>query len=238
MRSHLPLLFALVLTGAGSSAVMARTLSIVAGPDLPLPARHGLAKFEAAVRAQNWEIDEAASAKAARGDVIVLAVLADSLKTLPSLPALAHPLNVPEALAVKKFSLDGKPAILFAGADARGLMYALLDAAESVADAKDPSDLLDAIREIEEQPTIRDRALSVYTMNRAYWESRFYNEDYWKRYFDTLAANRFNRFLIVLATRTAGSSRRRIPTSSTRRSFPEFTWSALLPNSSTAISRR
>ena len=30
-------------------------------------------------------------------------------------------------------------------------------------------------------------------MNRAYWESRFYDEHYWARYFDLLAANRFNR---------------------------------------------
>ena len=96
-------------------------------------------------------------------------------------------------LAVKKFTLGGRPAVLFAGADARGLMYALLDAAEGIADAArrrrgagagagganaaaNPADLLAAIREIEERPAVRDRALSVYTMHRGYWESRFYDE--------------------------------------------------------------
>ena len=41
-------------------------------------------------------------------------------------------------------------------------------------------------------------------MNRAHWESRFYDERYWARYFDTLAANRFNRFLIVFGYENGG----------------------------------
>src|SRR5262249_40664790 len=90
---------------AGSPAVMARTVLIVAGPDLAAPARHGLAKFEAAARVQGWEIDRAASAEAARGDVIVVAALADAVKALPFAPVLARSLDAPEALAVKKFEL-------------------------------------------------------------------------------------------------------------------------------------
>src|SRR5262249_1624289 len=189
---------------AGSPAVMARTMSIIAGPDLAAPARHGLAKLEAAARAQGWEIDRAASEDVARGDVIVVAALPDAARALPFAPAPARPLDAPEALAVKKFSLGGKPTILVAGADARGLMYALLDAAERLAVAEDPADLLGAIREIEERPTVRDRALSVYTMNRGYWEGRFYNDEYWKRYFDTLAGSRFNRFLIIFGYENGG----------------------------------
>src|SRR5262249_52047224 len=131
---------------AGSPAVMARTVSIVAGPNLAAPGQHGLTKFEAAARAQGWEIDRAASVEVARGDVIVVAALADAAKASSFAPAPARPLDAPEALAVKKFSLAGKPAILLAGADARGLMYALLDAAERVAVAGDPADLLGAIR--------------------------------------------------------------------------------------------
>jgi hypothetical protein len=183
---------------------MARTMSIIAGPDLAPPAQHGLTKFEAAARAQGWGIDRAASVEVARGDVIVVAALADATRALPFAPAPARPLDAPEGLAVKKFSLDGKPAILLAGADARGLMYALLDAAERLAVSGDPADLLGAVREIEERPTVRDRALSVYTMNRGYWDSRFYNEDYWTLYFDTLAASRFNRFLIIFGYENGG----------------------------------
>ena len=41
-------------------------------------------------------------------------------------------------------------------------------------------------------------------MNRAHWESRFYDERYWTRYLDTLATNRFNRFLIVFGYENGG----------------------------------
>src|SRR5215469_17004297 len=154
MCHRLLLLITLAFTPPGSSAVMARTVSIVASRDLAPPARHGLARFEAAARAQGWEIDRAASVEVARGDVIVVAALPDAARALPFAPAPARPLDAPEALAVKKTSLAGKRAVLIAGADARGLMYALLDAAESVAVAGDPADLLGAIREIEERPTV------------------------------------------------------------------------------------
>src|SRR3954469_14170911 len=122
MRYRLLLLLTLVFAPPGSLTVMARTVSVVAGPDLAAPAQHGLAKFEAAARAEGWEIDRAASVEVARGDVIVVAALADAAKALPFAPALARPLDVPEALAVKKTSFGRKPAVLLAGSDARGLM--------------------------------------------------------------------------------------------------------------------
>ena len=68
MRYRLLLLFTLVFAPPGSPAVMARTVSIVAGPDLAAPAQHGLAKFEAAARARGWGIDRAASVEVARGE--------------------------------------------------------------------------------------------------------------------------------------------------------------------------
>jgi hypothetical protein len=197
-------LVALMFVVGGELRAAARQLSLVTGPDLGAPAQHGLAKFVAAMRAQGWAIENATSADSARGDVIVIAALADTSASWPFAPQLARPLDGPEALAVKKFRLHGKPAVLFTGADDRGFMYALLDAAECVAAASDPADPVAAIREIEEQPTIRDRALSIYTMNRAYWESRFYDEAYWSRYFDLLAASRFNRFLIIFGYENGG----------------------------------
>ena len=83
-------------------------------------------------------------------------------------------------------------------------MFAALDAAERVGWARDAADPLSEIRDITEQPAVRDRSLSVYTMNRAHWESRFYDERYWERYFDLLAASRFNRFLIVFGYENGG----------------------------------
>ena len=113
-----------------------------------------------------------------------------------------------EALVVKNLILRGQPALVLCGTDDRGLMYAALDAADRVswaAAAGQPgANPFSEIHDTTEQPAILDRSLSVYTMNRAHWESRFYDERYWTRYFDTLAANRFNRFLIVFGYENGG----------------------------------
>ncbi len=186
------------------SAASARTLSIVEAPGLGAPARHGIDKFAASARVRGWEIQKATSVADAAGDGIAFVGLATAIPAWPFAPKLAHPLDAPEALATKKFTFEGKPAVLFAGADDRGVMYALLDAAESVTAAANSPDLFAAIRDVEEKPTIRDRSLSTYTMNRAYWESRLYDEGYWKRYFDLLAVDRFNRFLIVFGYENGG----------------------------------
>ena len=149
MRSLLLSLFTLVSIAVGNPVATGHTVSIVASPDLAAPARHGVERFEAAVHGQGWEVKQAASVDTAGGDVIVVAALAEAAKALPSAPALGRPLDTPEALAVRKFSVGGRPAVLFAGADARGLMYALLDAAEGIADAAavaNPADLIGAIR--------------------------------------------------------------------------------------------
>ncbi len=201
MRRGYLFLFAILCMG---TPAIAATLSVVAGNDLADPAQHGLSAFETALKTQGWDVENVDSAEAAHGDVIAFAEMGDQLKSLPFAPALAHPLDVPESLAVRKFSLHGKPAILFTAADSRGLMYALLDAAQSIGGAKSPAELTTSVREIEERPTVRDRALSVYTMNRAYWESRFYDERYWSRYFDMLAADRFNRFIIIFGYENGG----------------------------------
>jgi hypothetical protein len=197
-------LLALVCFSFSCSAAIARIVSIITDPNLGLPARHGLEKFEEAVQARDWEIDHAASAASARGERLVFAgrrgmTDADSLGTeLPQWPAAA------EALAVKNFTLRGKPALLFAGADDRGLMYALLDAAERIASVPDAAEPFSLIHDITEQPAVRGRSLSVYVMNRAHWESRFYDERYWTRYLDLLAASRFNRFLIIFGYENGG----------------------------------
>ena len=41
-------------------------------------------------------------------------------------------------------------------------------------------------------------------MNRAYWESRFYDEAYWQRYLDTLARNRFNSLVVIFGYEDGG----------------------------------
>ncbi len=168
----------------------ARRVQLFVDPQAGPPVLHGMAKLEAALRAQDWRTERTTSPEAGNGALTVTARVAAG--------------GVAESLTIKKLVLRGRPALDLTGADDRGLMYALLDTAERVSWATDSADPFSDVRDISESPAIRERSLSVYTMNRAYWESRFYDEAYWARYFDTLAANRFNKFLIVFGYENGG----------------------------------
>lgn len=194
----------LVSTGIGGQN-NARSVAIVLDPSIGRAARHGVEKLQAAIRGLGWEVHAAPSLSEARGDLVVVA--GTSAARGPAARMLREagltPPAVAEALAIKKTQVNGKPAVILCGADDRGLMYAALDTADrtSWATATDP---FAQLREIDEKPSVLERSLSVYTMNRAYWESRFYDEQYWARYLDTLAADRFNRFLIIFGYENGG----------------------------------
>ncbi|WP_431216876.1 hypothetical protein ACQ86N_21350 [Puia sp. P3] len=63
---------------------------------------------------------------------------------------------------------------------------------------------LKAIKDVTESPEIRDRAVSVYTMNRAYWESRIDDEKYWTSYLDMMAEDRFNSLVVIFGYENGG----------------------------------
>ncbi|MHC4596130.1 MAG: hypothetical protein ACYS19_14475, partial [Planctomycetota bacterium] len=77
-------------------------------------------------------------------------------------------------------------------------MYALLDVAERIRWSNDPSNPLSEVRDVQEKPAVVERAISKYTMHKANFESYFYDEDYWAKYLDMLAKNRFNTFALLL----------------------------------------
>jgi hypothetical protein len=201
---------ALQLTSVLRAADRARTVSIVRDAAPGRAARHGLDQLEAALRAQGWTVDTPTSVESAPGQHVIL------VGTASGRGAAAHALRAAgvalptaaEALAVRKLSGPAHPVLVLCGADDRGLMYAALDAAARIGWADSAgtreADPFREIRDVSEAPHVLDRSLSIYTMNRAYWESRFYDERYWTRYLDTLAANRFNRFLIVFGYENGG----------------------------------
>ena len=185
------------------------------------PVQHGLGKLRAALDARGWKLRDADTitqqewprnlelSQRWRFQSLVVGIAGAEKNRGWLLPVP----NAAESLAIGRIVTTGgatnSPAggttsLSITGADDRGLMYALLDTAERVSWAKDAADPFSEVRDVTEQPYIRERSLSVYTMNRAYWESRFYDENYWTRYFDTLAANRFNKFLIVFGYENGG----------------------------------
>lgn len=190
----------------GSRAIAGVTATLVLDAVLDPPARYGLAKLEAALLAKDVIVKRVEQVSAENGDIVVLAGLCSSGG--PAASALKVE-NVPcpetpEALVIRTTEVRGKPAVVLCGSDARGLMYAALDTAQRVG----WSELADVpfahVRNTREQPYIRERAVSIYTMQRAYFESRLYNEAHWRRYFDLLAASRINSFVVVFGYENGG----------------------------------
>src|SRR5207248_4048583 len=66
------------------------------------------------------------------------------------------------------------------------------------------SDPFQYVREVSETPFLAERGISMYTMHRAWFESRLYDEAYWRRYFDLLAADRINSFVVIFGYENGG----------------------------------
>ncbi len=174
---------------------------------VPGPAtRHGLNKLTAALKAKGVGVEQASRLSEARGRVLIVAgrtagsgAAAELHKTL----GVAAP-EGSEALLIRQVKWNGKSILLISSADDRGLMYALLDVADRVGWATDPNNPLGEVRDAAEKPYVAERAISIYTMQKADFEGRFFNEEYWARYFDMMARNRFNTFVLIFGYENAG----------------------------------
>jgi hypothetical protein len=178
-------------------AMAARQVALVTEGEIAPPARHGLAKLRDALRAKGFDIAETA----AHADYVIFAGTgigaSDTLQQWKA-PAPAGR----EALTIWRGRYLGKPAIALSGGDASGLMYAALDTADRIAWSS--TDPFEYVRDTTEKPYLAERGVSMYTMQRAYFESRLYDEAYWKRYFDTLAADRINSFVVIFGYENGG----------------------------------
>jgi len=187
MHRNIALLLAVVPLAAGPR------VTVSADRDLPPAARYGLDRLE-----------QALAKSGGTGEVLVFAGIGASGPAAAELTRLhTNPPAAREALVIRKTQIQGKPALVLAGGDARGLMYAALDAAERVSWSAGP-DALAAVREAEEKPYLAERSVSTYTMQRAWFESRLHDPEYWKRYFDLLAASRINAFLVIFGYENGG----------------------------------
>jgi len=83
-------------------------------------------------------------------------------------------------------------------------MYAELDVADRIRWSANAEQPLSEVRDSVEKPEIASRGITLFAMNRAYWESRFYDEAYWRRYFDLLAQNRFNSVVVIFGYENGG----------------------------------
>ena len=154
-----------VLPAAGARRVMVLTEG-----DLGLPGSYGLGKLKEALRSSGADVVDGRSAGTA--DWIVLANVRSRCAELR---------QTPEALSIRRGAYSGKPAIILCGADPNGLMYAALDTADRVRSSGASNDPFQYVKDVAEKPYLAERAISIYTMQRAWFESRLYDEAYWRK---------------------------------------------------------
>jgi hypothetical protein len=181
-------------------------VSIVVDHAPAAAAAHGAARVLAALKEKGVAAEQVDSLDKARGKSLIVAGLAKGDGPAAKLVMTSKKIvsDAPESLAIGIVQDRGKPCWLIAGADARGLMYGELDVADRIGWSTDRTSPLSELKETTERPAVTTRAVSIYTMNRAYWESRFYDKAYWTRYLDTLARNRFNSLVIIFGYENGG----------------------------------
>jgi hypothetical protein len=163
----------------------ARQVAIVIEGQLEPPALHGIAKLEQALTARGLTVVHSEG----QADYYVLANIGKGAS---------------QSVSIRRSRYKGKPALNLSGGDARGLMYAALDTADRTGWSGTATDPFARVREISEEPYLAERGVSMFTMQRAYFESRLYDEKYWERYFDMLAASRINNFIVIFGYENGG----------------------------------
>jgi hypothetical protein len=212
---HLLLLFFLLLTGfriaepsAPSQTIPspAPEISIITDESPGPVALHGLERLTSLMTSRHITFETLSDPVRARGKYLLAAGLSDGNGTAAQWLKTAgrRPARTMEALMLWHTTRQQKPALIISGYDDTGLMYALQETTRQIPLGGNTRMSLDAIKDVNEEPSIHTRAVSIYTMNRAYWESRFYDEKYWTRYLDELAENRFNSLVVVFGYENGG----------------------------------
>jgi hypothetical protein len=107
-------------------------------------------------------------------------------------------LEAPEALVLARGKIGKRSILLAAGADARGLVYALLELADRVNFADDAVATLKKVKPASEQPANSIRSIARGFTSDVEDKSWFQDKKFWPSYLTMLAANRFNRFSLTL----------------------------------------
>jgi len=181
-------------------------ISIVTDNAPGVSVQHGLSKLTNALQVKNITFEKVSSLGEAKGKLIIVTGLSSGEGVAAQMLKKGnHKVpEVSEALTIWKTTWQNKPTWVISGFDDTGLMYGLLDVANRVSWSTDQKSPMSEVKEITEKPDVKERAISMYTMNRTYWESRFYDEAYWTRYLDMLAQDRFNSMVVIFGYETAG----------------------------------
>jgi len=195
-----------MLMPATARAAEAVRVSLVLDRTLGEAAQHGVDTLKQALAARRVTVDEARGMDDAHDELVVAAGLpggggaaAEVMKSTGAAPPAAA-----ESVLIRNTAWKGRPVLLLSGSEETGLMYSLLEAADRVGWAREAARPFSEVRDAAESPSVAERGVTIFTMQRAQFENRLHDANYWSRYFDTLARDRFNEFQVLFAYETDG----------------------------------
>ncbi len=199
--------------------------------DAPSPVLHGIQKLKDQLTRKHHDVLISESPAEIEGDLFLMAGLAsgrnESVSRLESMKV-----DMPEGkegFVIQKGTIQGSPMVVLCGSDVNGLMYALLDVARRIGLQDNHDDILGLVRNARERADLAERGISIYTMQRAWFEKRLYNEEYWKRYFDQLARSRINSFTVIFGYENGGFLAPPYPYFFDTEEFPEVKMANITP---------
>ncbi|PTR01697.1 hypothetical protein C8P68_101935 [Mucilaginibacter yixingensis] len=196
----LPLLFIVQLSIAAAAPPQ---VSIISSKPQSVIFLHGLTKLTGALTAKHIPFEQVTSLSKAKGKTLIVAGLTSENGEIGSILKKYKTAPESEALSIHKSIYKNKPLWAIAGCDDKGAMYALLDVANRISWSTRQQPMR-YVKEITQKPDVKERGISMYTMNRRYWESRFYDDNYWTTYFDMMAQDRLNMLEIMFGYENGG----------------------------------
>jgi len=190
-----------MLNGCSFSHALSRrqAIALVSAPDDAIaastPGRWALEESRSAIVAQGASARIVASLSEAKPEEFCLLAtgtksrLAASLFQQEKLTAPAEP----ESLALAQGRLEGRSVLLAAGADERGLVYALTELADRVACLETSRSALEFAEPVIERPASRVRSVIRGFNSEVEDKPWFYDRDYWREYLTMLVYSRLNR---------------------------------------------
>lgn len=189
---------------ASPSGTAASPVDIVADGTLDKASLFGMSRFQESLDKNGVAYNRLSSLdKASSARVVLIGTLAGSpeIKKLREEGTLKLA-DKKEALAVKRLKRGDQNILVLAGADDRGLMYALLDIARRMESLEKGKDGLAAVPEISERPAAPVRGMVVFLHNEDLERDWYYSRKYWEDYLGMLAADRWNTFDLVFSHQT------------------------------------
>jgi hypothetical protein len=194
------------LPAAPAPSGTVKKIAVISDAALSEPGRYGVRRLQEALRDKGVAVSEGEDQVSGSDVVLLMGLGTGRGAAATALAAMKVPApGGAEALTVRTGArYQEKPAIALAGSDAAGVMYAALDLADRVRWAANGTNPFAFARDITEKPYLKERGVVMFTMNRAYFESHLYDEQYWVRYFDMFAKDRFNRLVLVFGYEDGG----------------------------------